>query len=190
MKNSNIAKFFFELGQAKHVKRSGWWLAGIKDPESIAEHMWRATILGKFIANQEGADQNKVVTMLLFHDIAEIRIGDIHKVGQRYLKKKEAESFAFEDQIKNLPMHMAKEISVLEKERSEQKTKEAMIAKDADLLECAMQAKEYKEQGYISCQDWMQNVKKQLKTKSAKELFAALENEPSTSWWGGLKELD
>jgi putative hydrolases of HD superfamily len=38
MDMSNIAKYLYEIGQLKRVKRSGWWMAEIVDPESVAEH--------------------------------------------------------------------------------------------------------------------------------------------------------
>ena len=179
----NIIKFLFELGNAKRVKRSGWWLAGIKDPESIAEHMWRATILGNLIAEEEGANTSKVMKMLLFHDIPEIRLNDTHKVGARYMNTKEAEHKALEEQIQDLFSTLKNEIMQLWKEMHELKTKEAIVAKDADLLECAFQAKEYQDQGYTCCQDWINNVRKKLQTKTAKQLLSLLEKNSSTSWW-------
>ncbi|CAM5298637.1 HD domain-containing protein [Streptomyces californicus] len=32
------AGFLLEMGMLKRAKRSGWWIAGVKDPETIAEH--------------------------------------------------------------------------------------------------------------------------------------------------------
>jgi len=185
----DIANFFFELGTAKKVRRSGWWLAGVKDPESIAEHMWRAAILGRIIAEKEGADQNKVMTMLLFHDVPEIRTNDLHKVGARYIDTHEGECKAIKEQVQNLPNQIGKEILALFEEMHERKSKEAIIAKDCDLLECAIQAKEYKDIGYQDCQDWINNVKKKLQTKTAKEILNIIEKTPSNSWWQGLKKI-
>ena len=117
----NIAKFFFELGVLKNVKRSGWWLAGIKDPESVAEHSFRMTIIGRILAEMEGADINKVTTMCLFHDVAEARINDLHLVGARYIKKREAELKAFEEQMERLPENIGQELIGLMKELDERK---------------------------------------------------------------------
>ena len=41
----DLAKYMYEIGQMKRVQRSGWWLAGITNPESVAEHSFRAVIL-------------------------------------------------------------------------------------------------------------------------------------------------
>ena len=187
---NNLVKFLFELGQGKKVKRSGWWLAGVKDPETIAEHMWRASILGRIIAELEGADQNKVITMLLFHDIPELRTNDLHKVGARYIKTHEAELAALKEQVQNLPPKIAKEMLNLWEEMHHKASKEAIIAKDCDYLECALQAKEYKDLGYLDCQDWINNVRKVIKTKTAKKILDLIEKEPSNSWWQGLKKIE
>ncbi|GGP44124.1 hypothetical protein GCM10010214_16250 [Streptomyces abikoensis] len=36
------AGFLLEMGMLKRAKRSGWWIAGVKDPETIAEHSFRS----------------------------------------------------------------------------------------------------------------------------------------------------
>ncbi len=73
--------FFAEAGLLKHIKRSGWWVAGIKDPETVAEHCFRCAVIGFYLAQMEKVDPYKVVTMTLFNDIHEARINDLHKMG-------------------------------------------------------------------------------------------------------------
>ncbi len=186
----DISKFFFELGQLKRVKRSGWWVAGIKDPETIAEHSFRAAIIARILAELEGADVNKVTTMVLIHDIPEARINDLHKVGARYIDFKKAEKSAFKEQLEKLPEKISKEFYSLFSELDKKETKEAIIAKDADLLECAIQAKEYLEQNYKDVENWINNVEKGLKTKSAKEILKLVKKGNSNDWWKGLKYVD
>lgn len=188
IKMEDITKFFFELGQLKRVKRSGWWLAGIKDPESVAEHSFRAVIIGRIIAELENANKDKVTMMLLFHDVPEARINDTHKVGARYVNK--AEIKVLEEQITRLPESIGKEIIDNFKEMDQNKTKEASIAKDADLLECAFQAKEYIEQNYSDCENWVCNVEKQLVTRTAKKIMNIMKKTKSNSWWYGLKHIE
>ncbi len=163
----DITKFFFELGQLKRVKRSGWWAAGIKDPESVAEHTFRSVIIGRILAELEKADKDKVTMMLLFHDVPESRINDMHKIGARYIDIDKAGASAMKEQLERLPKRLGKEVLDNFNEMETKKTKEAIIAKDADLLECAIQAKEYLEQNYKDCENWIYNVEKRLKTKSA-----------------------
>ena len=186
----NTAKFLYELGVLKRTRRSGWWIAGIKDPETIAEHCFRTAIIARILAEMENADLNKVTTMALFHDVPEARINDLHKVGQRYIDFKDAETKSFNDQVKTLPPKLAKELKDLWNEMNERKTKEAIILKDADYLECAITAKEYVEIGYKECQDWINNVKVRLKTKSAKKIFNQIMKTKPSSWYKGLKKLE
>jgi len=48
----------------------------------------------------EGADVGKVVTMMIRHDLAEARIGDLDKVAVRYIRNKhEAEEEAMKAQL-------------------------------------------------------------------------------------------
>ena len=58
-------------GQLKRVKRSGWWLAGITDTESVAELSFRTTMLGYILPLLEGANPLKTAVMCLFHDTNE-----------------------------------------------------------------------------------------------------------------------
>lgn len=60
----------------------------IKQPDTVAEHSLNAAQIGYILAKMEWADANKVATMLVWHDIAETRIGDMHKVAIWYIKNK------------------------------------------------------------------------------------------------------
>ena len=61
------------------------WIAGVKDPETIAEHSWRTAVIGAVLAMMEGADPAKVALLATFHDTQETRVGDIPWIGRRYL---------------------------------------------------------------------------------------------------------
>jgi putative hydrolase of HD superfamily len=185
----NILNLIFEFGQLKRVKRSGWWIAGIKDSESVAEHISRACFIGYLLSKLENVDSEKIVSMIALHDLPESRINDQDKIEARYIDAKEGEKKAFEEQVENLPNNIKNEFLMLHKEFNENKTKEAIVAKDADYLECAVQAKEYLDIGYKKTEDWIDNVGKFLKTKSAKEIFALIKNSDSLEWWKGLKKL-
>jgi putative hydrolases of HD superfamily len=183
----DIVKFFFELGQLKRVKRSGWWLINIKDPETVAEHSFRAAMIGYTLAKIENADADKVMKMCLLQDLCEARLNDLHKLGQRYIPFKKHEKEAFEEQILRLPKDMQKEFLQLFSEYHNDSSKEGIIARDADLLECALQATEYIDSGHKAAQSWNDNIRKILKTGAAKEMFELIEKTDSNCWWQGLK---
>ena len=86
---AEISNFIFEMRQLREVKRSGWQLLGIPNKESVAEHSLRAAQIGFFLAHMEGGvDPLRVATMLVFHDIGEARIGDVHQVANPYISPK------------------------------------------------------------------------------------------------------
>src|SRR3989338_1156827 len=138
----NAVNLFAEAGLLKKIKRSGWWVAGIKDPESVAEHCFRCTVMAYYIAHLEKANVSKVMIMALFNDAHESRINDLHKMGHFYIDFKEAEKMVFKDQIKDLDRSVKGELEVLRKEYEAQRTKESLVARDADILECLLQANE------------------------------------------------
>lgn len=184
-----IVNYFFEINVLKRMKRSGSWIAGIQTPDSIAEHAFRTAQIGYVLAELENADSAKVTLMCLFHDNAEVRIGDHHKIMARYFETAEAEKKATWEQLLNLPEKVAKKIENFSDEFMERKTTEAIIAKDADLLELALQSKEYLELGYEGKQNWLNNIEKSLKTKTAKQIFKAIKKGSLNDWWQGLKKL-
>lgn len=63
------------------------------------------------------------------------------------------------------------------------------IAKDADYLEQAFQAKIYLEQGYETAQSWIVNIGKALRSPSALQLRSELQIVRSTDWRQGLKKI-
>lgn len=179
----NAINLFAEAGLLKKVKRSGWWVAGIKDPESVAEHCFRCAVMGYYMAHLEGADPFKVVLMTLFNDIHESRINDLHKMGHYYINFKEAEKKVFKDQIRNLDLKIKKELEGLRRQYDGQMTKESIVARDADILECLLQAKEYYDSGFLKTKKFFQKSPGYLKTKTAKKLWAQIKRWDSTSWW-------
>ncbi len=185
----HVARFIFEVGTLKRIKRAWLKSEGVANPESVAEHTYRNTIVGYLLAKMEGADAEKVMKMCLFHDVPEVRIGDLDKVAQRYINKDTIELEVLRDQLKNLPEHAAKEIFSLVNEMSERKTKEAIIARDADILELLFQAKEYADVGYHGTEYWLEQNSKLLKTDSAKSLFRALMKQDAFAWSKGLENL-
>lgn len=189
-KVNELTKFLFEVGNLKRVKRSGWWTINIKDPESVAEHSMRAGVIGFVLAKLEGCDVAKVSLMCLFNDLHESRLNDLHKVGHRYIDFRAAETKAHKEQTESLPKNIGDEIFSLHEEFQQQISKESIVARDADLLECAFQAKEYIDCGFKDANDWLINIRKHLVSKSAIVLLDDLEKTSSNSWWSGLKKTD
>jgi putative hydrolases of HD superfamily len=184
----SIANFLYEVGLLKRVKRSGWWLAGVKDPETVAEHSYRTAIIACLVAMLEKADAERACAIALFHDTHEARIQDLHKVAQRYLDMPHAEHTAIAEQLDRLPDAVRAEVKSLKDAFTGTQSVESQIARDADHLECLAQALEYKAQGNRDVDDWIANCRKRLVTKSAQQLATQLARTDPSEWWEGLKK--
>ncbi len=165
------------------MKRSGWWVTGISNPESVAEHCFRCAVIGYYIAHLEQADPYKVLVMTLFNDIHESRINDLHKMGHYYIDFKDAEKKVFKDQLEFLDQRIKRELNLLRGDYDQQKSKEAIVARDADILECLLQAKEYFDQGYLVTKKFFNRAPSYLKTKTAQTMWRQMKSWDSSSWW-------
>jgi len=190
MNIKGIVNFIFELGQLKRQKHSGYMLAGVKDPPTVAEHSLRAAQIGYILAIMEGdANPEKVASILIIHDNPETRISDQNKVSARYFSAKEAGKKALQEQLQMLGKEIDQRWSDYYHEIEERSTKEGIIAKDADWLEVAFQAKEYLDLGYESTIDFLDNVESAVETESAKKLMKEIRSVKFTDWWQGLKKM-
>jgi len=186
MSHKPLIKFIFEMAQLRRIKHEGLRFAGVDHPLSVADHALRSAQIAFFLAKMEKYENPyEVVTMMVFHDIGECRIGDIHKVASRYIKADE--EGAVRDQVR--PLEDGDEILSLWRQCDKRTSVPGVIAKDADYLEKAFTAKEYLETGHMTTDDWIQTVKKHLQTKSAKTLLAEMVKMRSTDWWDGLKKI-
>ena len=190
MDTKKIVNFIFELNQLKKQHHSGFLLAGVKNPDTIAEHALRAAQIGYILAVMEkNANPDKVATMLIIHDNGEARIGDQNKVSARYFSNKDAEQKAFEEQLDNLQSEIKEKWLAYFNEYENRTTPEGIIARDADWLETAFQGKEYLDLVYESAQEFIDNVEKAVETESAKKLIAEMKETKFTDWWKGLKKM-
>ncbi len=165
-------------------------LMGVEYPDSVAEHSCNAAQIGYILAHMAGADANKVAAMLIRHDMAETRIGDLHKIAARYIHdKKQAEHDVMQEQYAWLPGE--EDLHGLFREYEEKTTLEGQLAKDADYLEQAFQAKVYLEQGHAAAQDRIDNVGRALRTPQAKQLREKMLHTNSYARWqeAGLKNV-
>ena len=179
----SAVNFFAEAGLLKHIHRSCWWVAGIKHPETVAEHCFRCAIMGYTLAHAEKANPYKVVLMTLFNDIHEARINDLHKMGHYYIDFKEAEKRVFKDQVASLGPKVKEELEHLRREYDAQLTKESIVARDADILECLIQAKEYLDAGYTKAKKFFRTAPDHLKTKTAQRYWKTIKAWDSSLWW-------
>lgn len=187
MNEKKTTNYLFEMGMLKKYFHNGPKAAGVQIPDTIAEHAFRAAIIGYILAEMEGVSGEKVACMLLFHDTPEARTGDHNKIAQRYINRTKIETQVIEEQLLNLPEKIAKNIENYWQNQEKGNSKESIIARDADHIETALTAKEYADLGYPT-KSWISNVEKTLKTKSAKTLIKTIKTTHFTDWWKNLKK--
>jgi putative hydrolase of HD superfamily len=78
---NSLLQFFIQIGKLKQAKRSGWLAYGIKSPETTADHIFRATILGWVLNKEKGLDESKIIKTILVHHLYEVYINDTTPYG-------------------------------------------------------------------------------------------------------------
>ncbi len=91
-----LLNFLQTVGNLKLVKRRGWVLRKVPNPESVAEHSFRTAILAMVFADKFDVDKKKLLEMALVHDLAEAITGDLTPMelvdeGRRRELKRETE---------------------------------------------------------------------------------------------------
>lgn len=187
---SKIANFLFEVGTMKKLPRIHQQLLLSQDmSDNIASHSYRVSIIAWFLAKLENTDPYKAMTMALFHDAKEVRSGDHNYIHKKYVKIFEDE--ITKDQFGDLPFD---DLFNLVTEFEERKSPEAVIAKDADLIDQILLLKEYAHQGNKEAEIWLSgkgndnmNIQYQsLKTESAKKLGKEILDGKVSSWWENI----
>ncbi|XP_022999764.1 HD domain-containing protein 2-like isoform X1 [Cucurbita maxima] len=147
---SSAIDFLTLCQRLKTTKRTGWVRRRVKDPESIADHMYRMGIMALISSDIPGVDRDKCIKMAIVHDIAEAIVGDITPFdGISKMEKSRREQEALDHMCKLLGGgSRAKEIGELWMEYENNSSPEAKIVKDLDKVEMILQALEYEnEQG-------------------------------------------
>jgi putative hydrolases of HD superfamily len=176
-----IAQLIYETGLLKLAKRTGWWLCGVKDPESIAEHSFRTAIIAGVLAGLEGADLARATLLAVWHDSQETRVGDIPYLGRHYVQAASNEHVT-EHQTAGFPAPLAGQLRDLIHDYEHGDSAEVRCAHDADKLDCLFQAIEYRDSGHQNVAGWIASSRTGLRTKSAEKLADAAVAMTSQQW--------
>ena len=181
--HDDVVRFVFELGQLRQEARHGW-LRIYERPESVAEHTQRAACLGYLLAYCEGFhDPHRIATMILFHDMHEVRTGDADLVQRKYLNlKPEDERRAAAEQMRDLA-EAGDSILQMWDEVEEHATTAGKIAKDAEILEMAFTARELVVRGNRHAQEWITTAAERLETTSAQRILDLVDRSDPADWW-------
>jgi putative hydrolase of HD superfamily len=181
-------EFLYEIGGLRRVPRA-WQQVLTHRVANISEHIFRMTFIAWTIAVEEKADVNKVIQMVLVHDVAESRATDIAFMHRPYVTRHEdvAQEHIFADTT------IGKDVKTLLHEYEERKTLESKIVKDADNLDVDFELMEHSRLGDPVAQDMKANHrptvrKEKLYTRTAKKMWDAIQKSNPDSWHQGLTE--
>lgn len=181
------------LGYAQSLKqlpRTGWLLAGVTAPESVADHSFGTALLAHSLAhdiNTNYAEQGlrgpldvaRVTLIALVHDLAESVLTDLPKRSSDVLGvdvKHQAEERALIAIGGRLAC--GDEVLALWREYDGSLTPEARLVRDADKLEMVYQALSYERSGNANLADFWRGHRWHYPASDA--VFARLEAERGT----------
>lgn len=164
----SIMSFYLLATRLKYKIRSGWdethWNVSKERLESVAEHIYGTCILALSIDSEfeTNLDIDKIIKMLVLHELGEVIIGDITPFDNITPEEKmKREHAAIKDVLGDLVKN--EEYFALLLEFDAKKTREAVFAHLCDKLEADIQAKVYQDMG---CQNPLDEQEKNVAFKS------------------------
>jgi len=126
--------FLIEADRLKRIDRASW-ITGHLRRENSAEHSWHLTLFALTLADQapEGVQIDRVIRMLILHDLVEIDAGDAPIHGQHDAAALAIEEQAAADRIFGLlPDDLARGFRALWDEFEAAESPDAIFAKSLD----------------------------------------------------------
>lgn len=143
-----ILDFFKTAVNLKNISRQGWInKLSLKHPESVSDHSYSMAIMGMVISDLENYNSEKILKMILLHDLAESKIGDYTPNQISKENKIKIENKAYDEIINALPDAIKLQYAQIWEEYQKQESPESKIVHQIDKLEMALQAKMYQKQG-------------------------------------------
>ena len=175
----DVVNFLFEVGMLRKTPRTGFQFLGSGN-ESVAEHTLKTIFIGYTLCKlEDGVNELRVLKMCLAHDLPEARTGDMNYVYKKYVTVDEEK--AVSDLTKTLSF--GDDIKSVIEEFNRKKTRESLIAHDADQLSLIFQLKEYEDLGNKYSKEWMAFAIRRLHTDTAKKMADTIARTDSAGWW-------
>jgi putative hydrolase of HD superfamily len=172
-----ILDFLKDASNLKNIPRQGWIdKLSITHPESVADHSYSMSIMAMIISDLENYDSEKILKMVLLHDLAESKIGDFTPGQISKDEKEKIENQAFREIIEKLPNSIKLEYAEIWKEYQNQISVESQFVHQIDRLEMALQAKMYEKSGSSkeNIATFLQTAKSDITHPKLKELFTKI----------------
>lgn len=181
----DILNFLIEVGKLKKLKRKGIMFYGVKDPETTAAHTFRMAILAWVLGEQKKLNIERVLKLVLVHDLCEVYAGDItpyngvlpkdeeerkemvrkwvrlpkEKKIEKYKRKYKMERESLEKLVKELPKQLREEILSLWEEYEKQSSLEGKFVHQIDRAENLLEAFEcFKKDKEFPTRPWWEHA--------------------------------
>jgi putative hydrolase of HD superfamily len=174
---TDIKDAYSLITSLKNTRRKGWLNRGLNS-DSIAEHTYGVIVVGWYMANKEGVDVNRVIEMLLVHDLVMAKMEDVTPSTGKYDKKRDMEEEAKTLVANQIPEELKEKYLDLFGEYNENQTKEAVVAREADKIETLLQGEVFElETGKKDVLDELLVVyEKVFKTSTGKRIYEEIKN--------------
>ena len=172
-----ILDFFKTAANLKKISRQGWVdKISLDNPESVADHSYSMAVMSMVISDLGNYNSEKILKMVLLHDLAESKIGDFTPEQIDKDKKNKLENNAFYEIIENLPDFIKEEYSQIWQEYQDNTSPESEIVHQIDKLEMVLQAKIYQKDGYSQekLESFFESAKIEIIDPKLKELFTKI----------------
>lgn len=144
-----ILDFFNIIVNLKKTPRQGWIdKLSLDKPESVADHVFSMAMMGMIFSDLEKYDTEKILKIILLHDITESITGDITPGQITKDEKKVLDNSIMEKILNDLPASLKNQYHTLWNEYQSNDSKEARFVHQLDKLEMALQAKIYSNDGH------------------------------------------
>lgn len=142
-----LLRLFSRLDRLAELPRTGWLVAGVDEPESIADHVFGVAIVAMWLADRVEADVDteRLLRIALLHDAGEALLTDLPRpvkelIGRDDVDEAEAEA------CRRLFVDVDGWEESVEAYRR-QESDEARLVKAADRIQMAAKALVYRSQG-------------------------------------------
>jgi 5'-deoxynucleotidase YfbR-like HD superfamily hydrolase len=137
-------EFLLDANALEGVKRTGFVMSKVPDPENVAAHTFGVAAAAMLLADRvdEPVDRGRMLAMAVLHDIGEVRVGDVALIHKSEEDDAE-EAEAVRDILDGLPPLYLE----IYEEHLARETVEARIVKAADKLQMMVKVLAYEREG-------------------------------------------
>ena len=169
-----ILDFFYTSANLKKIPRQGWIdKLSIVNPESVEDHTFSMAMMGMIFSDLENYNTEKILKIILLHDLAESITGDMTPEQISKEEKTVLENNVIKKILNDLPPALQTQYSILWEEYQSNDSKEAKIVHQLDKLEMALQAKIYSDEGHSKekLNSFFNSARNEIKDPKLLELF-------------------